>query len=403
MRNRNSQDSRPFKDPRVNRGGSGNLFGDSNSFGNCNSFDKSRLSCSTYVYTNNFVFDGNRLFGGAFRFVRLISVLSSVVLAVVFWGGFWGVSGNGWQNGLENAAWGQDISGIMSRVGNYVVHIETLGGLDQVDGNAAIRQTTGIFFDKDGYIVSSAVGFAHQPTEIFVTQQDGRRFEAQVAATDANRNLVLLKAADQGFRCSVPNFADPNNVRAGQPVAAIGRSLDVKELTVSMGIVSSANAVFGLAVQTDARVSAVNYGGPLVDAGGGIVGILTPLTTARTSPFDGTSLAESGVAFAATLKDWQTLLPKLKEGGAFPVTKRLGIVYDNPNFLLAGTRVQFAATVSPAGKKGIKRGDVIVKVNDLDVKRAWEIENAAAKALPGDTIKLTIVREGQMINVSITL
>lgn len=304
---------------------------------------------------------------------------------------------------LGATAQAQDIPGLIKRLDNYVVHIETLGGLDQVDGCAAIRQTTGVFCDKEGYLVSSAAGFAHKPTEIFITIQGNRRMEADLVATDANRNLVLLKIKDQGFRCSVPNFVDSNNLRVGQPVAAVGRALDTQNMTVSMGIVSSTNVITGLAVQTDARVSALNYGGPLIDAGGGIIGILTPLTVERKSAFDGAVLADSGVAFAATLKDLRTLFPKLQKGGAFPVTKKLGIVYDNPNYLLAGTRVQFAASVSPAGRKGIKRGDVIVKINDRDVKRAWEIENEAAKLLTGDEIKLTIQRDGQTLNVSIVL
>ena len=142
-----------------------------------------------------------------------------------------------------------------------LVRIETVGGLDRVGQVLTVTgPTTGLVVSPDGFVISSAFNFAARPASILVTLADGRRLAATQIATDKVKMLTLLKVDAQNL--PVPVAAPAASFRVGQWALALGKTLD-ETPSVSVGIVSALNRIWGKALQTDAKVSPVNYGGPL--------------------------------------------------------------------------------------------------------------------------------------------
>src|SRR5262249_40512615 len=137
--------------------------------------------------------------------------------------------------------------------------------------------TTGVIVSSDGYIISSAFNFADKPDAVFVALpgRSGRQV-AQVVASDHTRMLTLLKIEASGL--PVAQVTPKSEMQVGQSVAALGRTWvgadDVP--SISLGIVSALGRIWGKAIQTDAKISPVNYGGPLIDLYGRVLGILVP-------------------------------------------------------------------------------------------------------------------------------
>src|SRR2546421_12257801 len=165
----------------------------------------------------------------------------------------------------------------VKKVAPAVVQIVTQGGTDMVVTSPkgpvfrkALGPTTGVIVDEGGYIVSSAFNFINSPTTIIVAVPGySEPFLAKKIATDKSRMLTLLKIDKTGL--PVPKFVPAKDLKVGQSAIALGRTLDLNALdtsrdhppSVSYGIISALGRVWGKAVQTDAKVSPINYGGPL--------------------------------------------------------------------------------------------------------------------------------------------
>jgi len=177
----------------------------------------------------------------------------------------------------------QAIQSAVAKVAPSVVLIETTGGSERI-GSAergvrkGIGPTTGIVVASDGYIITSAFNFANKPTSITVGVPGRKdRFVAKVIATDHSRMLTLLKIDANDL--PVPEFVPEGEIRIGQWATAVGRTLDPNPdhvPSISVGIVSALGRIWGRCLQTDAKVSPVNYGGPLVAADGRVLGLLIP-------------------------------------------------------------------------------------------------------------------------------
>src|SRR5207249_10556842 len=123
------------------------------------------------------------------------------------------------------------------------------------------------------YVISSAFNFAQKPTTILVRLPNGSRWPAKLVATDNSRMLVLLKV--QTEEKLVPALPTPEKeIAVGQYAIAVGRVFDGGRLNVSEGIISADHRISGRALQTDAKVSPSNYGGPLVDIQGRVQGVM---------------------------------------------------------------------------------------------------------------------------------
>ena len=287
------------------------------------------------------------------------------------------------------------------RVATSLVRIDTVGGLDIVGkvltGTAS---TTGVVIGADGYIVSSAFNFISKPSTVLVTLPDNRRFPARIIATDRLRMVTLLKISATDL--TVPLIAPKDSLRVGQWALALGRTYDSPLPSVSVGIVSALDRVWGKAIQTDAKVSPVNYGGALVDVAGRATGLLVPLSPQGNSETAGVEWYDSGIGFAVPFEDIISVLPRLKEGtdlrpGLTGVTIKAGDLYaEQPKI----DRVRFD---SPAWKAGFKPGDTIEKINGQPIVRVVQLLQELKSRLEGETVEITVRREDELITQQVTL
>lgn len=289
----------------------------------------------------------------------------------------------------------------VSRAAAAVVRIETVGGLERVnDVLFGTGPTTGLIVDPKGYIVSSAFNFSNKPTSILVRMPDGSRKPAQLVATDFNRMIVLLKIeVDQPL--PVAETVAENEIRVGQWAIAVGRTFDSDKPNLSVGVVSARERIWGKAIQTDAKVSPNNYGGPLLDIRGRVMGVLAPLSPQAASEVAGVEWYDSGIGFAVPIESILRALPRLMKGEDL----KPGLAGINlGNNLHTGDAVLGPVQAnSPAAEAGLKAGDKVVEIDGRPVARAADVKMAISRRYAGDKISLVVDRKGERISASLVL
>lgn len=294
------------------------------------------------------------------------------------------------------------IRSAAANVADSVVQIETLGGLEKVDRLlVGTGPTTGLVVSEDGYIVSSAFNFIQQPTSILVTLADGKRRAAEVVARDRSRMLVLLKVEAESS-LSVPVAAPTDTVSVGETAIALGKTFSPTNVNLSVGIVSAKNRIWGKALQTDAKVSPVNYGGPLVDLQGRVLGVLVPLSPESDEEVAGAEWYDSGIGFAVPLTDILAQLPKWKAGDDL-LPGKLGIAIKNPQDLDPPAEVGVVKSRSPAAAAGLKPGDVVVAIDGTSIERFSHMRHALLPRYAGESVTITIRRHGETLERTVEL
>lgn len=293
------------------------------------------------------------------------------------------------------------IRAAVGEVAPSVLRIETFGGLEQVDGTlVSSGPATAVVVSEDGYIVSSAYAFAQQPTSILVTLPSGKRVAAKIVARDRARGLVLLKvSSDESL--SPPAALPRREMTVGQTAIAVGRTYDKDAPNVSVGIVSATNRIWGKAIQTDAKISPSNYGGPLIDLEGRVLGVLVPLSPQGEEELAGAEWYDSGIGFAVPLTEIYERLATLKQGkdllGGKLGTSLKGEQYTPP--------IEIAALLpgSPAAKAGLKKGDIIVEIDGQPVAWQAQMRHALAPHYAGDKVPVVVKRGDERVRVTVEL
>lgn len=290
----------------------------------------------------------------------------------------------------------------VAKVAPSLVQIETVGGTAEIDGLAVgTGPTTGLVVDANGYVASSSIHFAHRPSGILVRFPDGRRQPAQLVATDHNRKIALLKVEVEST-LPVPAFAQTDSVRVGQWAIAAGRAFDVERPNVAVGIISALNRVWGKALQTDAAVSPNNYGGPLLNLRGEVIGLLVPMSPMSDDEVAGVEWYDSGIGFAVPSDGLLQTVERLKAGRDLHAG-RLGVTFAKSVAMSEPPVVSSVLPNSPAEKAGLGKGDRIVRVGDTAVARLAEIRYELARRYAGDTIAMLVRRGEETIRCEATL
>jgi S1-C subfamily serine protease len=292
------------------------------------------------------------------------------------------------------------IKDAVQKVAPSVVQIVTQGGADMIVTSPkgpvfrkALGPTTGVVASADGYIISSAFNFVNEPTNILVSVAGkDKPFIARRVATDRARMLTLLKIDAQGL--TVPEAAPKKDIQVGQWAIALGRTLDVirnRPPAVSIGIISATGRVYGRALQTDAKISPINYGGPLVDIRGRVQGILVPASPDGEDVTAGFEWYDSGIGFAIPFEDVQAILPRLKQGkdlhrGLLGVRLQGADIYTDP------PKVGQVVPKTAAEGAGIKPGDLITDIDGRPITRMTDILHALGTKYEGDTVAIKFKR-----------
>jgi len=294
------------------------------------------------------------------------------------------------------------------KAGASVVQIETRGGSDIVVAGPkgqsfrkALGPTTGIIVSADGYVISSAFNFINNPTTILVRFPGGGGdgLVATRIATDKSRMITLLKV--DGKNLPVQPFVPKKDIKEGQWAIALGRALDLKmekAPAVSVGVISALGRVWGKAIQTDAKISPINYGGPIVDIQGRIQGVLIPASPKGDDEISGFEWYDSGIGFAIPMEDIMNILPRLKLGKDLQ-KGILGVAMKSQDMYSALPEIGTVAKASPAEKAGLKPGDILAEVEGKAVVSMAQVQHVLGTKYEGDKIALKYKRAGNTIEI----
>jgi putative serine protease PepD len=284
-----------------------------------------------------------------------------------------------------------------------------------VQGAQGEGSGSGIVISEDGEILTNyhVVEVAEQGGGVSVVFDDGTARPAEVVGTDPLTDLAIIKAEDASGLTPAP-LGQSGNLDVGEQVVAIGSPFGL-EATVTSGIVSALHRPVSVgggqggslettypAIQTDAAINPGNSGGPLVNMQGEVVGINSSIRTASSSTDAGGSI---GLGFAIPLDEVLPIVDQLRAGET-PTHARLGISVQDvalDDQLLSGAGVAAVEAGSAADEAGLERGDVVVEIDDQPVTDGSSLVATIRGHRPGDTVTLTVVRDGERQQLEATL
>jgi S1-C subfamily serine protease len=327
---------------------------------------------------------------------------------------------------VETAASGFDAAQVYREASPGVVTIRS------IFGSAGAAEGSGFVLDTDGRIVTNAHVVTDESSgkrvpakEVFVEFPDRNVVPAEIVGFDPFADVALLKIKPDGFELHPLELGDDANIQVGQPVAAIGSPFGEMQ-SLSSGIISATDrSVKSLtdfqiegAIQTDASINPGNSGGPLLDAGARVLGINEQIET--------NSGSNSGVGFAVPVSAIKRSIAQLEATGSaeyayigvssqalYPqLAEKLGL---DTTF---GGLLAEVVPGGPAEKAGLRGGDkelkfqagrystggdVILQVDGKDVVRPDDLARLVATKKPGETVTLTVLRDGEKKQVKLTL
>ena len=312
------------------------------------------------------------------------------------------------------------IADIAEKVSKSVVSIVTSTKITNFFGQSydSAAAGTGIIVTSDGYILTNK-HVINGATKVTVVLDDGATYEdVEVVATDPLNDVAFLKIKDVSD-LTAATLGDSKTINVGQQVIAIGNALGQYQNTVTSGIISgtgrsvtatdssgsNAETLTDM-IQTDAAINSGNSGGPLVNAAGEVIGINTA-----------TSSTAENVGFAIPISSVKGMLNQLKETGkaertylgvySIEITPEVAKAYNLPVdtgvYLYSSSSYSAIIKNSPASKAGLKDKDIITAVNGVKVGASGSLADLVGEYKPGDTVQLTVVREGKEIAINVTL
>ena len=296
-----------------------------------------------------------------------------------------------------------------------VVGIKITYQINSIFGSGTSSGTgSGIVISEDGYILTNNhVVSSESTSNYFAIEQatgitvkfynDDKEYDATIVGTDPITDLAVVKVDKTGL--TPATLGNSDNLKVGEFVMAIGNPLGM-DYSVTSGIVSAVNREITAegttytAIQTDAAINNGNSGGALVNANGEVVGI-------NTLKLAGSGI--EGMGFAIPISSTTNIVQQLID---YKTVKRpfIGITGSSVGTQVAerynlpeGIYVEEVEKDSPAEAAGLKKSDIITKIEGKEVKSINELNKVKYTYNIGDTVTLTVYREGQEIEVKIKL
>ncbi len=293
----------------------------------------------------------------------------------------------------------QAIRRAAAQVEQSLVRVEQFGTAESVAEVADDAPTVAVAIDDQRHFIASAMVSGDKNSSLVLVGPDERRTTAKVVARDARRQIVLLEATeDVGTK---PITIEQAPLAIGQTVVAVGKIAGDGSLAVASGVLSATERLWGIALQTDARVSSIFYGGALLDLQGRVLGIIVPMVPEEMGE-EMTAWYDAGVAFAIPATDIQKRLPRLLQGQDIKPGVA-GIVAKSNDPYVESTDIATVRTRSPAAKAGLQAGDQITAIDGVALRSHREIKQSLGAKDAGDTVTLRYRREGQESDVQLTL
>jgi Do/DeqQ family serine protease len=292
----------------------------------------------------------------------------------------------------------------------------------QMRAQPTMASGSGVIISEDGYIVTNN-HVVEDATKIDVILPDRRSFEAKIIGRDPKTDLALIKVSANNL--PIVKLGNSDNVQVGEWVLAVGYPFALNT-TVTAGIVSAKGRSIGIIgssnrqnrqdpnlpptndaiesfIQTDAAINRGNSGGALVNTNGELIGINAAIASQGGN--------YEGYGFAIPINLAKKVLEDFKE---FGVVKRgyVGVTFQELNARAAkelginqinGLYITDVVSGGGAEAAGLKKGDIIVKVDNTNIYASPDLQEHIGRLHPGDKVQLTYLRDGRTQTASVTL
>lgn len=268
---------------------------------------------------------------------------------------------------------------------------------------------SGVIISEDGYIVTNN-HVIENATQIKVFLDDGTEYEATLVGRDSQTDIAVLKIEAENLPAVI--MGNSSDLKVGDVAIAVGNPLGQLQGTVTQGIISALNreitfqnddgtqTVMNL-LQTDAAINKGNSGGALVNAQGQLIGVVNAKNQ---------GVGVEGLGFAIPIDDVRNVINDLVSNGYVTGRPKIGIgirevteEISKQYRLPVGVYIAQVEEFSAAEMAGLRVGDVIVAIQGQEVKTADELNAVKDTYKVGDSISLTIMRNGEKKEVTLTL
>lgn len=309
---------------------------------------------------------------------------------------------------------GKQIADIVEEVTSCVVGISKIKNTGSTiflkDSTTQLGLGTGVIVSENGYILSNEHVTGAKYSNCYVTLENGRNYTANVVWSDSSLDLSICKISVKNLPYAT--LGDSNNARVGEIVYAIGNPIGYEfQRTVTSGIISALNRTVRIdenetstymedLIQTDATINPGNSGGPLINPDGNVIGITSVKITSA-----------EGIGFAVPINIVKPIIESyLKEDkfeeaslGIFAYDKEVIPYLNENNEMTKGIYIAQISLDSPASKTNLKIGDVITKIDNLELVKMCDLRCYIYTKKPGEEVTLTVVRNGKEQQVKVTL
>ena len=276
---------------------------------------------------------------------------------------------------------------------------------------------SGFIVSTDGLIITNKHVASDLKATYSVKTSEGKTYPATVKVQDPKYDLAIIKV--EATNLKPVSFGDSDKLKVGQTAIAIGNPLGQYQNTATVGIISGlgrsieagdsaggSKEVLDNLLQTDAAINPGNSGGPLVDASGGVIGIVTAVDSQA-----------QGIGFAIPINLAKSALESYLKSGKI-TRPYLGVRYqtitdeyakqnnlsvNHGAILISDSTGSAVLENSPAAKAGLKSGDIITKIGETELTEGQTLSTAIAKSKPGDKVVITYIRDGQTKTTTATL
>ena len=269
---------------------------------------------------------------------------------------------------------------------------------------------TGVIVSSNGYILTNAHVSGEKYSTCYVTHIDGNTYKGNVVWSNADIDLSIVKIDKNGLKEAM--LGDSDKIQVGESVYAIGNPIGFEfQRTVTAGIVSALNRTIKFEeneketymedlIQTDATINPGNSGGPLINLEGEIIGINgVKITSAE------------GISFAIPINSVKSVIKNFKETGKFEEASLGVFAFDKSVLGYIDTNLRFNEGIyvenvnnnSAAQKAGLKKGDIILSIDNKKLERMCDLRCYIYTKKPGDKVKLEVQRNYRKVEIEATL
>lgn len=282
------------------------------------------------------------------------------------------------------------------------------GGQMQLPDNVSVGYGSGVVISPDGYIVTNN-HVVEGANKIEVTFNNKHKKNATIIGTDPSTDLALIKVDDGDYEYIT--FADSDKVKVGEWVLAVGNPFNLAS-TVTAGIVSAKARNINILgdrsaiesfIQTDAAINPGNSGGALVNMDGELIGINAAIAS-RTGSYEGYSFAIPSNIVKKVVEDF------LQYGSLQRAYLGVSIVEITEELAsekgieeMSGVYIMNVDKNGGANAAGIKEGDILLSVNDMNVNSNSQLIGVISQYRPGDKVMVKLQRKGEMLIKEVTL